>query len=182
MQGDAEMVRAVLRGDREAFAALVARHERTVWMTAWRILRDVHTASDVAQEVFLQAFHRLGDLREPARFGIWLLRIARREAVRHARRRSSHPTRSLEELTGDPHLSGSTDGHGAGQLPADSEELLGAVARLPAQERLVVVLRYFDGHSVAEVAEALGRPVGTVTKQLSRALERLKASLKEVTS
>jgi RNA polymerase sigma-70 factor (ECF subfamily) len=54
------------------------------------------------------------------------------------------------------------------------------VARLPEHERLVVVLRYLNGHSVAEVAAALGRPVGTVTKQLSRAIERLKVRAKGV--
>ena len=55
-----------------------------------------------------------------------------------------------------------------------------AVAALPEHQRLVVALRYFDGHSVAEVAALAGRPVGTVTKQLSRALERLKLILREV--
>jgi len=58
MQADAEIVRAVLRGDREEFAALVARHERSVWATAWRVLRDDHAAADAGQEAFLQALTR----------------------------------------------------------------------------------------------------------------------------
>jgi RNA polymerase sigma-70 factor (ECF subfamily) len=73
MQADAEIVRAVLGGNREAFAALVARHERAVWATAWRVLRDDHAAADAAQDAFLQAFRRLGDLRRPEQFGVWLL-------------------------------------------------------------------------------------------------------------
>ena len=64
---------------------------------------------------------------------------------------------------------------------ADAEDLLAAVARLPEHERIVIVLRYVDGRSVAEVAAALGRPIGTVTKQLSRAIERLKIKTKGVT-
>jgi RNA polymerase sigma-70 factor (ECF subfamily) len=58
-------------------------------------------------------------------------------------------------------------------------ELLDAIARLPDHERLVISLRYFDARSIAEVAELTGRPVGTVTKQLSRAIARLTLILKE---
>jgi hypothetical protein len=54
MRADAEIVGAVLRGDREAFAALVSRYERAVWATAWRVLRDDHAAADAAQEAFLE--------------------------------------------------------------------------------------------------------------------------------
>src|SRR4051812_44236621 len=102
MQSDAEIVRAVLCGDREAFASLVARHERAVWATAWRVLRDDHAAADVGQEAFLQAFHRLGALRRPEQFGVWLLQIARRESLRLARRRARDPSRSLDESGTDP--------------------------------------------------------------------------------
>jgi RNA polymerase sigma-70 factor (ECF subfamily) len=175
MQADAEIVRAVLRGDREAFAALVARHERAVWATAWRVLRDYHAAADAGQEAFLQAFHRLGDLRRPEQFGVWLLRIARREAIRLARRRARDPNRLLDEAGTDPPQDRG-DGP-ATRLSADAEDLLVAVARLPEHERLVVALRYLEGRSVAEIAAGLGRPVGTVTKQLSRAIERLKVTV-----
>jgi RNA polymerase sigma-70 factor (ECF subfamily) len=171
IQADADIVRAVLRGDREAFAALVARHERAVWATAWRVLRDDHAAADAGQEAFLQAYLRLGDLRRPDRFGVWVLRIARRQAIHLARRKAHDSGRSLDEVgTVQPmERDGSTT-----RLPTDVEELLTAVARLPEHERLVVVLHYLDGRPVAEVAAALGRPVGTVTKQLSRAIERLR--------
>ena len=115
------------------------------------------------------------NLRDPARFGIWLLRITRREAVRQARRRTRNPVRPLDDrdhsaMEREPAMS----------FPVDVEELLSAVAGLPRHERLVVAMRYFGGYPVTEVAEALGRPVGTVTKQLSRAIERLKKRLNEV--
>jgi RNA polymerase sigma-70 factor (ECF subfamily) len=178
MKADAEIVRLVLEGDRESFAVLVGRHEKAAWATAWRVLRDEHAASDAAQEAFLQAFHRLHDLREPALFGVWLLRIARREAVKVARVRSRNRTRSIEEESDDLR-----DERGAvSSLSSDSEEILAALARLPEHERLVVSLRYLEGQSVAEIGEALGRLVGTVTKQLSGAISRLKGKLWEVTS
>ncbi|MFO0957255.1 MAG: sigma-70 family RNA polymerase sigma factor [Isosphaeraceae bacterium] len=177
MQADADTVRDVLRGDREAFADLVARHERAVWATCWRVLRDDHAASDASQEAFLQAFRRLGGLRQPERFGVWLLQIARREAIRLARIRAQAPDRPLDG--GDSDRTGTPEGP-ATAVPADSKELLEAVARLPEHERLVVSLRYLEGRTVAEIASALGRPVGTVTKQLSRAIERLRIRTKGV--
>ena len=181
MHADAEIVGAVLGGDREAFAALVSRYERAVWATAWRVLRDDHAAADAAQEAFLQAFHRLADLRQPQHFGVWLLRIVRRESIRLARKRALDPSRSLE-LAGAQVLPDRGCGSGrVGAFSGNAEDLLAAVARLPEHERIVIVLRYVDGHSVAEVAAALGRPIGTVTKQLSRAIERLKNKTKGVT-
>ncbi len=176
MKADAEIVRLVLLGDRDAFAELVARHERAAWATARRIVGDDHTASDAVQEAFLQSFHRLETLRQAAQFGVWLLKIARREAIRLARSRARQPACPVSDQGRE--LAG---GNGIGSsLSADSEEILRALGRLPDHERLVVSLRYLEGHSVSEIAQALNRPVGTVTKQLSRAIERLRANLKGV--
>ncbi len=179
MQPDEELVRSTRLGRRDAFATLVGRYERVVWLTARRILGDDHAAADAAQEAFLEAYRGLHALREPSLFAGWLLRIARRQATRMARRRARHPTRSLDECDGEP-PSHPDDAHSG--FSADSEELLAAIADLPDHERSVVILRYINGRSVAEIAAACGRPVGTVTKQLSRALERLRLTLKEVIS
>jgi RNA polymerase sigma-70 factor (ECF subfamily) len=175
MQPDAEIVRSVLLGNREAFAALVARHERAVWATSWRILRDVHTAADASQNAFLQAYRRLSDLRRPERFGFWVLRIARREALRLRRLRAREPNGSLDAADDARQRPRAPAG-----LPADMEALLEAIARLPEHERLVLAMHHLDGRPVAEVAAALGRPVGTVTKQLSRAIGRLRTTTKGV--
>ncbi len=177
MKADADIVRAVLRGDREAFAALVTRYERAVWATTWRVLRDHHAASDAGQEAFLQAFHRLGDLRLPERFGVWVLRIARHEAIRLARRKSQKRNGSLDEPDA---IAFTCHDASTNQMTDDAEGLLTAVARLPEHERVVVVLHYLEGHSVTEIAAMLERPVGTVTKQLSRAIGRLRIKTKGV--
>ena len=66
-----------------------------------------------------------------------------------------------------------------GRLDEHKHRLLAAVLRLPKGEKQVVMLRYFAGHSVKDVAEIVGRGIGTVTKQLSRARVRLRMILKE---
>jgi RNA polymerase sigma-70 factor (ECF subfamily) len=67
-----------------------------------------------------------------------------------------------------------------GQLDERKQRLLAAVVKLPESERQVVMLRYFSGHSVRDVAAILGRSVGTVTKQLSRAHKRLRNILERL--
>jgi RNA polymerase sigma-70 factor (ECF subfamily) len=169
MQDTAQVVQSVQRGDRAAFEELVRRYERATWTTAWRVVRDYHAAQDITQEAFLEAYRRLGQLQRPRYFGIWLLRITHRLALRRIRRAGiavAQETTPACAIESDP--------------SADRDALLEAVASLPEHERLVVALRYFGGHSVADVAALAGRPVGTVTKQLSRALERLKSILREV--
>ena len=163
----------MLEGDRASFAELVRRHQRTVVATAWQTLGDYHAAQDAAQEAFVAAYRKLGTLRDPSRFGPWVLTIVRRTALRIARRRRPRP--EPLERAGDPPGPDEAD-----PLDEDLQRLLEAVARLPDHERVVVVLRYLEGHSVASIAQMTGRPVGTVTKQLSRAVTRLKASLEEV--
>jgi RNA polymerase sigma-70 factor (ECF subfamily) len=164
-----ELIRAVLGGEQAAFAELVRRYERAAWATAWRVLRDYHATQDATQDAFVEAYRQLGRLRHPDRFGVWLLRITRCAALRAARRRGK--TRPLD-AAGDPAAPES--------LTPEADELLRAVGRLPEHERLVVALHYLDGRPVAEVARLTGRPVGTVTKQLSRALERLRSVFREV--
>ena len=166
---DAELVARVRQGDVEAFGPLAQRYERTLLAAALAKVRDIHTAEDVVQSALLRAFQRLNTLRDASKFGPWLIQIARRQmtdAVRAHAVRVTVPVGDCEHqrVVGGP----------GGDVGSDAEDLLDAVARLPDHERVVLGLRYFDGHRVSEIAAITGRPVGTVTKQLSRAIERLR--------
>ena len=174
MQPDAELVASVLKGNRDAYGELVSRYGQCVVTTAWQILDDYHAAQDVAQEVFLIAYQKLGSLRDGSMFGPWVLKIAKRHACRSATRRRTFV--HLEAANTPP--AASEDG----QLAGDQQELLTAVTRLPEHERVVVDLHYFHEHSVNAIAQMTGRPLGTVTKQLSRALRRLRDSMPSTTN
>jgi RNA polymerase sigma-70 factor, ECF subfamily len=170
---DSELVDRAKRRDVEAFGALVARYERSVLAVALAGLRDIHAAEDVTQATLLLAFQRLASLNDGSRFGPWLMRIARRqvvEAARHRRVRVKVPgDDSMEQFGFDAHASDWIE----------HEHLLGLVNRLPDRERVLIGLRFFDGRSVSEIAEITARPLGTVTKQLSRATARLRAWLEK---
>lgn len=165
VRSDGQIVAAVLGGDRRAYAQLVARYERGVLATTRRVIRDPHLARDAAQDAFVSAYENLGRLRDANAFGGWLLRIAHRSATRTAERRKQRPADSL------------TTDHAAPAETDDLEWALAATAGLPEQERVVIYLRYFEDHDVRTIAAMLGRPVGTITKQLSRAHERLRQRL-----
>src|SRR5580704_13418853 len=84
---DGVLVAAAKRGDRQAFEALVLRHERTVLAVAQRITNNLEDAEDVAQESLHKAFLHLDDFEEKSRFSTWLTRIAMNEALMMLRRR-----------------------------------------------------------------------------------------------
>ncbi|MCJ7778445.1 MAG: sigma-70 family RNA polymerase sigma factor [Sedimentisphaerales bacterium] len=169
MQSDAEIVNAVLNGYKEAFAVLVKHYERPVRAIAMNVLGDYHSAADVSQDAFVKAYRELPGLRKPAAFGPWLAKITYRCALDLVRRR---PKETFLETEADVAVDSPN-----GQLDEIRRTLLAAVVKLPKAEKQVVMLRYFSGHSVKDVAQIVGRGIGTVTKQLSRAHKRLQKTL-----
>jgi RNA polymerase sigma-70 factor (ECF subfamily) len=168
VQPDSVLVGLVKNGDTGAYEHLVVRYRRAAMLVALRFLRDYHASEDAVQDSFVIAFRRLGLLRDGSKFGPWLMRIVRRQALQAARKRRAAVSVESVELPAPP----------ADPEPDECEQMVELLNRLPVHERLVIVLRYLEGHSTTEIAEIAGRPVGTVTKQLSRALRRLRELVK----
>ncbi len=172
MQSDSELVQVALHGDRQAYGRLFERHERSVLAVALAVLGDYHAAQDVTQEAFVTAYVRLGSLRRRASFGVWVRMIARHEAISVRRKARQAQNAGL----GGPEP---TELPNDGTVDEQTRLLLDAVMRLPSHEQEVLTLHYFEGHPVKGISEITGRPVGTVTMQLSRARARLRRWLKE---
>lgn len=168
LQSDAELVGEVIQGRRASYGLLVERYERAVMATALQILRDPEKARDVAQDVFLAAYQKLATLRRPADFGSWLLTIARNRALSALRQQSRSPV--ILPLMDNPPAR-------EVESSALTSTVLDGITALPEREREVILMHYFDRLSVKDISTATGRPVGTVTKQLSRAYERLRTML-----
>lgn len=190
-------ISAVLAGDREAFRALVERESRAVVAVCYRVLGNRHDAEDAAQEAFVIAYRALGTWRGEGPFGAWLARIAVRVAIRQAARQKALPELTWIEPpgsgTGDDRA-GVRGGISEGRLAstaggpngdpalvlAGSErkaQMRAAVAGLPEPYREVVALRFFGELSLDEIANEIGRPIGTVKTHLRRGLVRLKVVL-----
>ncbi len=163
-----EFVNESRDGDSGAFTELVRLYERAAWIVAWRVLRDHHLSSDAIQNAFIEAYTHLPQLKTSSHFGPWLMRIAHREALRISRRvDKSVPLDPVLEIAENQ------------TNDSDSNSLILAIGELPEHERMVVALKYFSGYSVAEIARDNGRPIGTVSKQLSRAVNRLRKIIQE---
>ena len=169
---DRALVDAVLAGDRHAFGRLVERETRSVYRACLRILGRPHDAEDVTQESFVAAFRSIRTYRGEGSLRAWLLRIATRQAFRRLSQRRA--TVELAEIP-EPCLADASNEPTRVVVELESRrEVREAVAALPEPYREVVALRFFADLSLAEVAEATGRPLNTVKTHLRRGLERLR--------
>ena len=179
-----DLVRRAQRGEIAAFNMLVIRHQNAAYSLALRFLRTREAAEDVTQEAFVRAWRAIDTFRGD-RFRSWLLRIVANAARDELRRRKRRPQRSLDETWDDSDMA-SIDPVEPGLGPqerAEQTELRGvlerALAELPEDWRMVVLLSDVHGMSYEEIADAVDAPLGTVKSRLSRARGRLRQLLIE---
>ncbi|MBX3027221.1 sigma-70 family RNA polymerase sigma factor [bacterium] len=160
---DRDLVQRANRGEVEAFEALYRRHRDWVVALAERCTGNRDDALDVLQETFAHLFRRFPDFELTAQLRTFLYPVVRHLALDRVRRR--RPAVDVEAL--------------ADALPAPPPSAGGDLGRLlaalPAGQREVLLLRYADDLSLAQIGDALGIPVGTVKSRLHAALAALKA-------
>jgi RNA polymerase sigma-70 factor (ECF subfamily) len=168
---DAALLLAARRGDARAFTALYGRHAPLVHALALGWV-DRDTAEDVVQEVFVQAWRKLGELREVERFRAWIASSARnraRSVRRSEERRGKRQGAQLEvEGLADPHAAAD------GLARLAQEELLQELRALPEAYRETIALRYVEGLSTEEIAEVTELTPGSVRVNLCRGLKLLR--------
>jgi RNA polymerase sigma factor (sigma-70 family) len=165
------------RGDREAFARLVAATRSLVASIALVELRDVEAARDVAQDVYLQVWDDLHELRNPASFLPFLRQVTRLRARRVAERRA----REVRGPAAEEWLAGAVDpalDPGSRLLRAEQAAIVReALDALPEDARETIALYYLEGHSASQVARLLGLSEQAVYQRLSRARGLLRADV-----
>jgi RNA polymerase sigma-70 factor, ECF subfamily len=153
-------------------AKLVADHHRSVYQYAFRLTGSVQDAEDLAQQVFLIAQRKIGQLRDLDAAGSWLFAILRNCFLKDRQRR--RPV-----LAGDLALDVDLMPDDAPPEAIDGNELQNALNRLPDAFRLVVVMFYFEECSYREIADQLQMPIGTVMSRLARAKGQLRSIMFE---
>ncbi len=168
---DADLVRAVRAGDRQAYGRLVDRHLAQVYAVAVRIVGNTADAEDLAQDAFLRAFERLHlyDMNHP--FRNWLAKIAANLAVNHLRARHRERLLHLRLAEGGPDSLGRSGP--ASETPSPSEWRYW-LDQLDASQRAAIVLFHFHEMPYAEIAEVLDVPLNTVRTLLHRGRKRLR--------
>jgi RNA polymerase sigma-70 factor (ECF subfamily) len=173
---DREVISACQRGDRDAFRALFETCQDRVYSIALRYSGDRAQALDIAQDVFVKLLKNIGDFRGESGFETWLYRMVvnrclddKRSARRWIGLVEGFFTRPVEPSALNNVL--------RSEVQARVQH---AVALLPPEQRVIVVLRYTEGLSYAEIAEIAGCSEGTVASRLNRAHKFLERRLKRI--
>jgi RNA polymerase sigma-70 factor (ECF subfamily) len=171
-----QLVRKAQDGNQDAFAQLIDRFEKSALSVAFAVLSCGEEAGDAVQEAFIRAWRRLGDLREPGRFGAWLCGIVRNQAI-DVQRRNRRIGRAHAHVQAEP----------SSRAPPDpAEELLRkeagalvieALGTLDGISRSVVILRYYQDLTSKQIGALLGLSATAVDMRLSRARRVLRARL-----
>ena len=166
-----ELVERAQRGDHDAFAVLAGVFIARLDGAARLILRDQELARDAVQEGFIRAWRNLPTLRDPDRFEGWLRSLVSRSCIDALRRRGRRPIEV--ELT-PIHGPAVAD---IASLIADRELLDQALRGLHPEQRAVIVLHYYLGMPLPDVAAALGIPVGTAKSRHHRSLAAMRLAI-----
>ena len=185
---DSVLMLRVKQGDEAAFVQLVEKYKQPVLNFVQRTLRDATDAEDIAQTAFVQVFKSAERYRAAAKFSTWLFTITRNLCLNELRRRSRHPAESMDaphpdqgqgEQPGrqfeDVHNPTPPDSLLQGEL---EEKIQAALATLPENQRMALLLCRQEDLSYEEMAEILDCSVSAVKSLIHRGRETLKFTLK----
>jgi RNA polymerase sigma-70 factor (ECF subfamily) len=175
---DAEVVRRVRRGDRDAYRVLVHRYQDTLYRCALSMVGDDDTARDLVQATFVKAFTHLKRLHDDASFGGWVYRACVNACRDHlkSRRRRDIPL----DAAGAPVLMARDRADTAIEQHELQRSLDDALQMLPDEHREAFVLKHVDERSYEEMSAVLGASVPALKMRVHRAREALKKALEEV--
>lgn len=173
---DLELVRRFQSGDSSAFEPLVNKYQQKIYDIAYYHTHNAEDAYDLSQEVFERAFKSLSGFKKKSSLYTWLYRIAVNACIDYGRKKTRLQTIPIEEWA-DSHESFST---GTTNSPAGHVEykelerqISKAIDQLPPKQRAVFIMKRQEDMSLEEIAQVLGRSVGTIKAHLSHATHKL---------
>ena len=174
-RNDRELVYAARRGDAPSFDALFYRYRDGIYRLSLAITKNPQAAEEIVVDTFARAYRALGRLEPDDTLRPWLYRVAINESY-DRRPRAATPT-PLDEAAEEVALSDERSPAALAERAETRRIVLAAVETLDAKHRNVVVLHYLNELPLAEIAQIVDRPVGTVKSRLHYALRRLRTHL-----
>jgi RNA polymerase sigma-70 factor (ECF subfamily) len=177
-QSDYALAQAASQGEMASFEELYQRHNRRVYSLCLRMTQNQSEAEDLAQEVFIQLFRKLGSFRGESAFTTWLHRLTVNQVLMHFRKRSVKLEQTTEE--GETPVQIVVGTANPNSMPVvDRIALDKAISQLPPGYRTVFTLHDIEGHEHEEIARMLGCSVGTSKSQLHKARMKLRTLLRQ---
>jgi RNA polymerase sigma-70 factor (ECF subfamily) len=168
-----DLVDRAKRGDHDAYATLVGATVGRLDAAARLILRDPELARDAVQDGLLRAWRHLPGLRDPDRFDAWIRQLVVNsclDLIRRRRRRAFEVELMTLDVVGEVDLAADI---------IDRDQLDAALRRLDPEWRAIVVMHYFLGMPLPEIAGSLGIPLGTAKSRLHRSLGAMRTTIEE---
>jgi RNA polymerase sigma-70 factor (ECF subfamily) len=172
---DARLARQIETGNVSAFEEMYRAHASRVFNVAWRMLGNAADAEDALQEVFLQAYRKIGGFKGESALGTWLYRMAVNLCLDRLRSRAGRDGRQTGSLEDSPPKAAST----TREMIVNRLDLERAIARLPDGARAAFVLHDVEGFAHQEVGSILGVSEGTSKSQVHKARMKLREWLRE---
>ncbi len=187
---DSELIASILNGDRSRFNTLIWRWEKPIYNFTLRYLGNKESARDVTQKVFIRTFKNLRKLRDPAKFSSWIYQIAANLCKDEIKKRGHRDFISLDFLNENSENNGyklpgelleserqQPDAHvNRKQL---SQLLQKALHQLPEEQRIVIIMKEYQGLKFKEIAEALNQPLNTIKSRMYYGLNGLRKILQQ---
>jgi RNA polymerase sigma-70 factor, ECF subfamily len=173
---DAQVVRDILSGERDAYRLLVRRYGDTLHGHALRMTGNSDEAADLVQRALVQGFKKLRSCREPDRVGAWLFRILANLCKDHVRSPRRNDV-SLSRLASV--LEGSSDPAADAEGAEVRSRIWGALDSLTPEQREAFVLKHVEGRSYEEMAAVMDLSVASLKMRVHRARETLRGLLEE---
>ena len=180
---DRELVQRIREGDEDAFRSLFGRYAPTAKALAVRVVRQPNLAEEIVQEAFLAVWKNPGGYdQQRGSVRSWLMGMVHHRAVDLVRREEAHRRRAEGSIPDALQEQADHADEVAGRLdlPAERRAIRDALQALPAEQRQVLDLMYFDGLSQTQIAQKTGLPLGTVKSRTLLAMRRLRTILGEM--
>ena len=177
-----ELIRQAQRDETDAFCALAERYERRIYSLAFHYCHDSEDAEDLSQEVWLRAYQAIRTFRGESSFYTWLRRITINCFLNHRRaksfvRRGQDIEVSSLDLRSNIGQASSLSSERMLHNRILLEKVRQALSELTTQQRLIFLLKHYEGMTYEEISEAVGCSTGTAKKSVARAIAKLRARL-----
>ncbi len=177
---DPYYIRLVLNGDTSAYRSLVEKHQDLVYTIVHRIVTRAEEAEEVAQDVFIKAFHKMPDYKAEAKFSTWLYRIAYNTAVSHTRKKKVEFL-AVDEQMIENYSEDESRQEIMGLTTAEQAALINkALSSLPRTDNLIISLYYYHAKDLEEIAGIVGLTPNNVKVKMFRIRKKLLKEMNEL--